>query len=245
MKTDSLHRLEHEIHVWLCAPDSINDPVRLSGYASLLSDEERERLQRFHFEKDRHAFLVSHALVRKVLSKYANIEPADWRFSTGEQGRPEIVRSADMPLLRFNLTHTQGLAACVVTRNIACGIDAERVAARGNPLAVAEKMFATSELEDLRGQGEAGFLDRFYVYWTLHEAYCKALGVGLTRSDDRYAFVAMPNGQYRLEADDATQTRANDWCFEVSRPTADHVVSVAFQSVGCAGQSIVSEFIVP
>ena len=245
MKTDSIDRLEHEIHVWLCAPNSIKGPARLSGYASLLSGDERERLQRFHFEKDRHVFLVSHALVRKVLSKYVNIEPADWRFSTGEQGRPEIVRSADMPLLRFNLTHTQGLAACVVTRDIACGIDAERVTTRGNPLAVAEKMFATSELEDLRGQGEAGFLDRFYVYWTLHEAYCKALGVGLTRSDDRYAFVAMPNGQYRLETDDATQTRVNEWCFDVSRPTADHVVSLAFRSVGCAGQSIVSEFIVP
>ena len=45
MKADLLERLEKEIHVWLCMPDSINDPVRLSGYLSLLSGEERERLQ--------------------------------------------------------------------------------------------------------------------------------------------------------------------------------------------------------
>lgn len=245
MKADLLERLEKEIHVWLCMPDSINDPARLSGYLSLLSGEERERLQRFHFEKDRHAFLVSHALVRKVLSKYANIEPADWQFSTGEQGRPEIVRSAGMPLLRFNLTHTQGLAACVVTRDIACGIDAEKLTARGNPLAVAEKMFATVELADLNAQGEERFLERFYVYWTLHEAYCKALGVGLTRSDHRYAFVAGPGGQYGLKTSDAMQVGVNDWCFEVSRPTAEHVVSVAFQSVDCVEQRLVAEFTVP
>ena len=245
MKTDLLQRLENEIHVWMCATDSITDPVILTTYTSLLSADERERLQRFHFEKDRHAFLVSHALVRKVLSKYANIEPAGWRFSTGEQGRPEIVRSADIPLLRFNLTHTQGLAACVITRDIACGIDAEKITRRGNPLAVARKMFATTELEDLEAQGEGRFLDRFYVYWTLHEAYCKARGVGLTRSDGRYAFVQGPSGQYRLETGDATHVGGDDWCFEVSRPSTDHVVSVAVQSADCAGQRIVAEFIVP
>lgn len=245
MVTDLLQRLEYEIHVWMCAPDSINDPVLLSAYASLLCEDERERLQRFHFEKDRHVFLVSHALVRSALSKYVNIQPADWRFSAGKHGRPEIVRPAGVPPLRFNLTHTHGLAACVITRDIACGIDAERITARGNPHAVAEKMFATIELADLEVQGEEGFLDRFYVYWTLHEAYCKARGVGLTRSDNRYAFVAEQNGQYQLEASDTMQASANNWCFEVSRPTAEHIVSVAFQSVDCVEQGVVAEFIVP
>ena len=245
MTIDLLHRLEHEVHVWMCVPDSITDPATLKGYAALLSADERERLQRFHFEKDRHTFLVSHALVRKTLSKYADIKPAAWRFTKGGQGRPELVRSAGVPQLRFNLTHTQGLAACVVTHDSACGIDAERISARGNPLAVAEKMFAPTELEDIKAQGEAGLLDRFYIYWTLHEAYCKALGIGLARSGNRYAFAEERTGQYRLETSDTTQAGAGDWCFDVSRPTADHVVSVAFQSADCAGQGIVAGFIVP
>lgn len=240
-----LHRLNNEIHVWMCAPDSITDPVTLAAYTSLLSEDERERLHRFHFERDRHSFLVSHALVRKALSRYADIEPADWQFTTGKQGRPEIVRSTGIPQLRFNLTHTNGLAACVITRGIACGIDAERISARANPLAIAEKMFAASELADLEEQDEAGFLQRFYDYWTLREAYCKAQGVGLTRSDNSCAFVVEPNGQYRLETSATTQAGASEWCFEVSRPTADHVVSVAFQSPDCVGQGVVAEFIVP
>lgn len=245
MKTELLQRLENEIHVWMCAPDSITDPALLSAYTSLLSEEERERQQRFYFEKDRHTFLVSHALVRKVLSKYGNIKPADWRFTRGGQGRPEIVSSAGTPSLRFNLTHAQGLAACVITLDIACGIDAERIAERGNTHAVAEKMFAATELADLNAQGDAGFLDRFYDYWTLHEAYCKAQGVGLARSANHYAFVAEPDGHYRLETSDSLQAGVRGWCFDVSRPTADHVVSVAFQSDDCAGQKIVTEFIVP
>ncbi len=240
-----LQRLENEIHVWMCVPDSITDPALLSVYTSMLSRDECERQQRFRFEKDRHAFLVSHALVRRVLSRYADIEPADWQFSRGKQGRPEILRSAGMPPLRFNLTHTRGLAACVVTQDIACGIDAERIIARGNPYAVAEKMFAARELADLKARDDEGFLDRFYVYWTLHEAYSKAQGVGLTRSENRYAFIAEPTGQFTLEPGDVLQAGASDWCFEVSRPTAEHVVSVAFRSADCAGCSVVARFIVP
>ena len=245
MVMDMLQRLENEVHVWMSAPDAITDSEILAAYALLLSVDERERLQRFHFDKDRHVFLVSHALVRKVLSRYANVVPANWKFETGEQGRPEIAGSAGMPPLRFNLTHTHGLAACVVTRDIPCGIDAERLVVRGNPLAVAEKMFAATELADLKGQDEEGFLDRFYVYWTLHEAYCKAQGLGLTRSDNRYAFVAEPTGQFRLETSDVMHARATDWCFHVSRPTSDHVVIVAIPSANCAEQKILTEFIVP
>ena len=78
-KIDSprLEQLQQQLHVWLTVPEDITDPDTLSDYLVLLSEEERERQQRFHFEKDRHSFLVSHALVRKVLSMYVDVDPAD------------------------------------------------------------------------------------------------------------------------------------------------------------------------
>jgi len=223
-----LQKLEHEVHIWLVSPDQINEPAKLSAYTELLSTDERARQQRFHFEKDRHSYLVSHALVRTVLSKYAAIKPADWQFSNGVQGRPEIVTGSGVPPLRFNLSHTSGLVACVVSREIACGIDVEKIVERGNPQAIAERMFAPTEIKDLNQRVGADYLDGFFTYWTLREAYYKALGTGLVLSDNSHAFVANGVGLFRLDTQSNLQNTAlNDWYFEVHRPTSDHIVSVA------------------
>jgi len=221
MEADLIQKLHDEVHIWLTCPEDITDPHTLDSYAALLSIDERERWQRFHFDRDRHSYLVSHALVRRVLSKYAAIEPQDWRFSNGAQGRPEIVAGPGVPPLRFNLSHTRGMAACVVTREIACGIDVERLVARGNPQAIADRMFAPAEIEDLGRQDAATYLQQFFTYWTLREAYYKALGTGIAFSDNRHAFVMQEAGRYRLDVEPAAgDAAASDWYFEVHQPSA-------------------------
>ncbi|MGB5426993.1 MAG: hypothetical protein WBN95_09395, partial [Gammaproteobacteria bacterium] len=59
-----LQRLQQEVHVWLARPDDVTDADKLQQYQSLLSAGERERYRRFHFDRDRHHYLVAHALLR-------------------------------------------------------------------------------------------------------------------------------------------------------------------------------------
>lgn len=240
-----LKQLENEVHVWFSSPETVTDQRQLACYKSILSPQERERYQRFYFDKDRHLFLVSHALVRKVLSSYIDIEPSVWQFSGNEFGRPEIA-SPNLPLsLRFNLTHTPGLAACVVTLDTDCGIDAEELRARGDQTGIAEKMFAAAEQAELKQLEGREFLERFLTYWTLREAYCKALGVGIAHSKKDYSFELESNGRYGIRFEPQSSGSGGRWHFTLLRPGADHMVAVAIRSEGLSGKQVVHRFIVP
>src|SRR5262249_24394946 len=104
-----------ELHVWLTFPDAIADDRLLSGYRGLLNDIEQREALRFYWPRERHRYLVSRALLRTVLSRYASVEPREWSFSTNAYGRPEIANThATHGGLSFSVSHTQGLIALAV-----------------------------------------------------------------------------------------------------------------------------------
>jgi len=240
-----LQRLQQEVHVWLARPEDITDADRLKHYRSLLSAVERERYRRFHFDRDRHHYLVAHALLRKVLSAYVDVDPASWQFSSNQHGRPEISTPDIAAPLRFNLTHTAGVVACVVTLEVDCGIDVERLSARGNPMAIAEKMFAVSEQQVLKQLDGVALQDRFFVYWTLREAYCKALGVGIANASKDYCFVEQDAGQWEIRFDTPSSDAGRHWQLAIMKPTQEHVMALAIRIAGMADRLIIHEFVVP
>ncbi|MGB5473429.1 MAG: 4'-phosphopantetheinyl transferase superfamily protein [Gammaproteobacteria bacterium] len=232
--------LESEVHVWLARPDAVTDAAYLADCIAMLGDDERERYRRFRFEKDRHLFLVAHALVRRVLSCYVDVGPADWHFVSGAHGRPEVAAPPLPVNLRFNLSHTSGLAACVVTLNDACGIDAERLDRRPRMRAIAAKLFAGPEVQDLLDrEGSAVYHERFFTYWTLREAWCKALGTGLAHEDRSVWF--------DLDGCDAVRLHgaAGQWQFAVQKPTTEHVLAIAVLGTDGIDKAVVSRFLEP
>ena len=180
MKDDraTLADLDNESHIWLAWPDEINEPERLDACRALLSGSEMARLERFHFDVHKKLFLVSHALVRTALSRYADIQPEAWEFSEGEFGRPEISTDCKAPPLRFNLSHTEGLAALVVSMDRDCGVDVERLHRVKDLAGVAERVFTQRECDDVLPREGDDLQGRFTDYWTLKEAYMKARGKG-------------------------------------------------------------------
>ena len=152
-------------------PDEIRDEKLLRAYDELLAEDERKKRDRFRFEKDQHSCLVTRALVRTVLSNYADVTPVAWRFVTNEYGRPEIDEPKDARWLKFNLSH-----------------DVEDRERRGRLLNVADRYFSPSEVEALRALPEGEQLDRFFLYWTLKESYIKARGMGLAIPLSQFSF---------------------------------------------------------
>ena len=240
-----LQQLKQEVHVWLTRPEDVTDPDQLQEYHLLLSPDEQERYRRFHFNRDRHHYLVAHVLLRKALSAYVDVDPSAWQFSQNQHGRPEISGPVSAPPLRFNLTHTNGLVACVVTLELDCGIDVEQLSARGNPMAIAEKMFAASEQQDLMNLDGQKFLGRFFTYWTLREAYCKALGVGIAFSKKDYCFVEEGDERWGIRFAAVSNEESNHWQFVLTRPTTEHVLALAVRTAGAPDKPIVHKFVVP
>ena len=240
-----LQQLKQEVHVWMTRPEDVTGSNQLQAYQSLLSSDEQERYRRFHFDRDRHHYLVAHALLRKTLSAYVDVDPSAWRFSQNQHGRPEISSPDITPLLRFNLTHTNGLVACVVTLELDCGIDVERLSARGNLMGIADKMFAVSEQQDLMNLDGQAFLERFFTYWTLREAYCKALGVGIAWSKSNYGFVEEGGERWGISFDALSNDESAHWQFVLNKPTTEHLLAVAVRTAELPDKPVIHKFVVP
>lgn len=196
---------------------------------SLLDGEERERHSRLRFAKHQADYLAAHVLLRLTLSRYVDLPPSAWIIERKAHGRPEIANRG-VPPLRFNLTHTDGLSACVVTLNDDCGIDAEQLGAPHDLEAVSRRMFSpaeASELEQLEGDIR---LKYFYSRWTLREAYVKARGTGLSLGTRKIHFDVDPDQRVTAEFSAELNDDASRWQFKLLNPGSSYVMSVALAS---------------
>lgn len=193
----------------------------------VLDPAERSRAERFHFERDRQAYIAAHALTRTTLSRHAPRPPEAWRFIVGPHGKPEIDEPQSARPLRFNLSHTHGLAAVAVTRRHDVGVDVERVDPRRLGPDVTDSFFAPAESEHLRSLPSVARIEAAYAFWTLKEAYIKAIGLGLACPLDAFDFVLDPLS-VRFSAGIADDPA--HWLFRRLRPTQDHVLALAARS---------------
>jgi len=217
-----------EVHVWLAWTDAV-DPVADARCATLLSAEERARHDRFHFERDRQLYRVAHALVRTSLSRYAPVAPAAWRFVATPHGRPELLPGNGGVPLRFNLSHTRGLVACVVSLAREVGVDVEAEERPGNPLDRVSDHFAPAEVAALRALPAAAQPTRFFTLWTLKEAYIKARGLGLAIPLDRFSFEvpASSSTPITIAFTPPIDDDPASWHFESMQPGPRHFLACA------------------
>jgi 4'-phosphopantetheinyl transferase len=218
--------------VWTCIPETIADPTLLGAYEALESAGERERRGRLRLAKHRRERLVSVALVRTTLARYADVEPRAWIFDRGEHGRPDAVLGPGVPPLRFNLSHTLGMAVCAVTLDRDIGVDVESVERRCQARAIADRFFAPAEVEGLRDGPAERRRVRFFELWTLKEAYVKARGVGLKIPLRRFAFALDDARPIRVSFDAALGDDPDAWQFALFRPSPVHVAAVAVRRGG-------------
>ncbi|MFC5850656.1 4'-phosphopantetheinyl transferase family protein [Streptomyces chlorus] len=170
-------------HVW-CRP--VNGVAEVRGGARptdvewTLSDAERARRDTLCRTQDRALYTAAWGLVRQSLSAAEPwVRPDEWRFQRSSLGRPEVHHPVRGRSLRFNLSHTEGMVACVVTRDARCGVDVERPG-RALPLHRLTRTVLSAREQrefDLAPPGRRQEL--FFRYWTLKEAYLKAIGTGL------------------------------------------------------------------
>ncbi len=123
-------------------------------------------------KKNQHSH--AHRLLRECLKK-RNVEYSSSELiAKGEYGKPYLKES---PQIKFNLSHADGIAACIVSDR-ECGIDCERVRAyRPN---VMKRAFSPKEAELVEASEQSERDLMFFRLWTLKEAYVKTLGTGIS-----------------------------------------------------------------
>jgi 4'-phosphopantetheinyl transferase len=223
--------LETEAHLWVARPFDIREPDLLAAYDALMTAEERDKVSRFRFEKDRHTSIVTRALVRTTLSRYADVAPSDWRFVFNQYGRPEIDEPREARGLRFNLSHTDGLTVCLVGRDREVGVDVEDRTRGGSLLEVADRFFSPLEVKALRALPLEEQMDRFFLYWTLKESYIKARGMGLSLSLSAFSFELDPPGHgIRILFDPGFDDEPRRWRFSALSYGRRHAIAAGVET---------------
>ena len=184
------------IDLWCTYISEIGDDALWPRYEALLSADERERQGRFRFPGDQRRYLVTRALVRTALSRYAPVRPQDWAFAAGPHGRPQLSAPPARPALEFNISHSADLVMLGVTSGRALGIDVESVEAREAGVDGLDRYFAPEESAALLSLPPAARRRRFFELWTLKESYIKARGMGLAIALDAFRFE--PRGERGL-----------------------------------------------
>jgi len=208
------------------------DPELLVAHKALLAPSERDRHERFRFERDRLLFLATRALVRTVLSRYAAVSPADWRFGTGDHGKPHITAPVS-PTIHFNLANAPGLVVCVVSvAHELLGVDVERIDRNLEAVELAERYFSASEAGRIRELPTYEQTERFFAYWTLKESYIKARGLGLTLATDRFSFLV--DDEIGVIFDTGFADDATSWRFTLLDAPPLHVIAISVKTGGTA-----------
>ena len=124
------------------------------------------------------------APLREVLGAYLGISADRVNLTHGEYGRPALANAHD-PALGFNWSHSGNHALIAIGRDVAPGIDLERLRARPRALEIASRYFSHDEAEALANLPDDLHAKAFLELWTAKEAVLKALGRGLAFGLDR------------------------------------------------------------
>lgn len=221
-----------DLYVWLT--EAIDSDAARAACRAILSADELKRADRFVFERHRRQFIFAHGMLRLALSEAApDVAPSDWSFAAGSYGRPFIAAPACPTALHFNLTHTEGCVACVISGHEAVGVDVEELSPRRARMETAHGVFAAEELASLQDLSPADFVNRFFDHWTLKEAYLKARGVGLHLRPNSFGMRLAADG-IGIRFDPEIADDPSRWRFTRTSPSPTHRLAIADGS-GVAG----------
>jgi len=146
-----------------------------ADFLTLLDENEKERANRFYFEKDRQKYIAAHGQTRLLLARFTGQRPQDLKFTIGEYGKPYL---ADHPW-QFNLSHSGDYGLIAVSGENKTGVDIEQHRPELNDVQIARRFFSEMEQKHLFALPEAGQKEAFFRIWARKEAVIKAVGHGL------------------------------------------------------------------
>src|SRR5262245_54211594 len=80
-----------EAHVWKLPLDI--DTNTFAYVADFLSPDEKKKADRFQFDIHRRRFIAGRGLLRLILGRCCDVQPAELRFDYAPNGKPRVRRS--------------------------------------------------------------------------------------------------------------------------------------------------------
>lgn len=213
------------IHVWRANLDCQRSV--LSRLEVVLSPDEKSRAARYIFQRDRDRFVVSRGILRIILSAYIQRPAGALRFIYEPEGKPLLrLMNGDAPI-RFNLSHSEGVAVYAFSVQREVGIDVEAVRWNIDKEAFASRVFSAAELAELHSLPRDLQNLGFFHCWTRKEAYIKARGLGMGIPLDSFEVSLSPGHPEVLRSVDSGR-----WSLCSIQPAAGFVGAVVGEGKG-------------
>ena len=193
------------VHVWSITLDCSDGET--GSFAAVLSEDEAERAARFRFSIHRNRFIVGRGSLRTILGRYLGTSPAELQFTYGPRGKPELVGET----LRFNLSHSQGIALLAVTRSRAVGIDLEQITQEVELDKIARRICSDREFAAINRCPSEKRSQVFFNAWTRKEAFIKATGKGFSLPVEQVEVSLEPCSPARLLGVPASEGPVSRW----------------------------------
>jgi 4'-phosphopantetheinyl transferase len=163
------------VHVWRADLRIATDDVLGS-----LSPDERARAARFPNQRRGLVWARARGVLRALLGRYLDVEPAMIEFRVDRHGKPKLAsRVRDEPF-SFSVSHSAPLALYAFTKAEAVGIDVETARERAiDSVAIATRAFGAREGRRLAGLEPVEREGQFLRAWTRREAVLKYRGAGI------------------------------------------------------------------
>lgn len=163
------------MHVW--AMPLVLPTRDIRGAEELLSPAEREAADSYRAGRARDEFVLTRAILRWLLGSYTGLSPLEVPLRPDGPSRGTKPRLEPELGLRFNLSHTTGLALVAVSDE-EVGVDLERIDDEASLGELEGVLLSPAEAEGSGTMRSAEML----ATWCRKEAVLKALGLGLSVS---------------------------------------------------------------
>jgi len=219
-----------DVHLWR-AP-LVADEIQLAQFRETLCAGERDRASRFHFAKGQREFIAARAILRILLGRYTGQPPDRLRFGYGAKGKPFLDERQSEPSVRFNLSHSDGLALYAFSRGREVGVDVECVRPSFSDDRIAEQFFSAREAAAIRALPAHRRPHSFLALWTAKEAWLKAKGAGLGDPWEEFEVSLRPPGDPVLTRRAGPSQPEQQWSFRSFPPAPGYMGALVVQGTG-------------
>ncbi len=214
-----------QVHVW-CVRLQMPD-AEVTDLKRLLSEDERERAERFRFDYHRRRFIVCRGRQRQILAHYLDSRPERICFRYGAFGKPSLEGPFCERRICFNVTNSGEIALLAVTLDREVGVDVERIREMSDFVGLARRYFAAAECVSLFALPADQQLDAFFRCWTRKEAMLKATGKGLTFPLDRVVVSLAPDEPAEVISFDGEPHAPRHWWLHEVLPADGYIAAIA------------------
>jgi 4'-phosphopantetheinyl transferase len=171
-------------------------------------------------------------VLRAILGRTLNRAPESLSFCYGSHGKPALAGESDGATIRFNVSHSHGIALYAVTRGRELGVDLEHIRFDLEVAEIAERFFSRREIAMLRTLPTELQCQAFFHCWTRKEAYIKARGEGLSLPLDQFDVSLIPGEPAALLGTQPDPSEASRWSVQELFPAPGYAAALAVRAHG-------------